>query len=221
MRTEDLLQRLSADLKPVRRVPHPALSALGWLAVASIAIGIAVALYGLSEPAMQRLARGRVDTAQLVLAGLTSLLAAIAAFQLALPDRSPWWAWLPVPTALGWIATMGLDCVQEAQSVGWGAMQAGSAYPCLRFIVGFSVPLTAAFLWLARHAAPLRPATVAMLAGLASATVTNIGLTLVHRSDAALEILVWHGGSTLLVVLLARAAAPLFQRLGEPALPRG
>lgn len=221
MRTEDLLERLSADLKPVRRVPHPALSALGWLAVASLAIGVAVALFGLSEPALQRLTRGSLDTAQLAFAGLTSLLAAIAAFQLALPDRSPWWALMPVPTALAWVATMGMDCVQEAQAVGWGEMEAGDAYGCLRFIVGFSVPLTAAFLWLARHAAPMRPATVAVLAGLASATVTNIGLTLVHQSDAALEILVWHGGSALLVVILARAAVPLFRRLAEPALPQG
>lgn len=220
MNTDDLLARLSADLKPVQRVPHPALSALGWLAASTLAVAASVLFFGMADAAVERL-RSPIDLAQLVLAGVTSALSAFAAFQLALPDRSSRWVLLPVPAAILWAATMGLDCVQEIQTIGWGDMRTGVSLDCLKYIVGYSVPLTAAFLWVARHAALMRPTAVAVLAGLASASVTTMGLSLVHHSHAALEVLVWHGGSTLLVVLLARAAAPLFQRLNAPALPGG
>ena len=74
----------------------------------------------------------------------------------------------------------------------------------MRFIIGFGIPLTLGMLWMTRHAAPIRPAPVAALAGLAAAAIASVGLTLVHHLDAAAMVLIWHGGSVLLVVWLSK-----------------
>ena len=55
-----------------------------------------------------------------------------------------------------------------------------------------------------RHGALLRPVSVSAIAGLSAAGLPSIGLTLLHRLDAAAMVLVWHGGSVLLPTLLAR-----------------
>lgn len=216
MDTDDLLASLTRDLKPVRRVAHPLLTAAGWLAFAGVVIGLAILLFGLSPDLPRRMARG-TEVAQVILAGVTGILAAIAAFELAMPDRDDRWALLPLPAAALWVVTMGFGCLQDVWALGWDGLRTGLSLGCLQFIVGFGVPLTAAVLWLARHAAPLRPGPVAALGALAAAAVANVGLTMVHPLDAALETLLWHGGSVALVVLLARAATPMFRR----AAPQG
>lgn len=217
MQTEKLLEQLIADLRPVRPVAHPAVSALGWLAFAALATGAVVALVGFRHDLAQRMAQG-VDLPQMILAALTGILAAYAAFQLALPDSDERWALLPLPAAALWVATMGLGCLADFARLGWEGLHLGTSFGCFGFITAFGVPLTIAFLWLARHAAPLRPGPVAALGGLAAAAIASIGLSLVHHLDAAVMVLIWHGGSVALVALLARLAAPLFVRLGAPAL---
>jgi hypothetical protein len=63
--------------------------------------------------------------------------------------------------------------------------------------------MTAAIVWMTRHAAPLRPGPVAALGGLAAAAIGSVGLSLVHHLDAAAMVLIWHGGSVALVSALA------------------
>ncbi|HYF09437.1 MAG TPA: NrsF family protein [Acetobacteraceae bacterium] len=218
MRTEDLLNQLTADLKPVRRVAPPALAALGWIAIAVAVVGVAVAVHGLRDDLGSRATHG-LDLPQMGLAGLTGVLAAFAAFQLALPDRDRRWALLPLPAAALWMATVGLGCLGDVLRHGWSGLRLETSFSCTGFILGLGLPLTASFLWFARHAAPLRPGSVAALGGLAAAAIAQTGLMLVHHLDAAILVLVWHGAGVGLVVLLARLGAPLFHRLGAPVLP--
>ena len=84
------------------------------------------------------------------------------------------------------------------------ALGLGTSFACARFIIGFGVPMTLGMLWLARHGALVRPVAVASMAGLAAAAMASIGLTLLHHLDAAAMVLVWHGGSVLIVTLAAR-----------------
>src|SRR6266851_6575373 len=101
-RHEEIINSLIADLKPVRRLPPPGWRALLWLALvvaiaftlATVADRPAVAARLTAAPDMWLSAGG---------SALTMVLAAIAAFQLSLPDRNPLWAWLPLPAALLWI----------------------------------------------------------------------------------------------------------------------
>ncbi len=196
MRTDDLIRQLSTGLVPVRRVAPPWRTALLWLALATLLVGGAVALHGFRHDIAQRVMLME-EQVNLAAALLTGIAAAFAAFQLALPDRSPRWALLPLPFAALWLSGLGWGCLRDLAQQGWPALS--TSFGCMRFIIGFGVPLTAAMLWMARHAAPIRPGPVAALGGLAAAAIASVGLSLIHHLDAAAMVLIWHGGSIALV----------------------
>jgi hypothetical protein len=152
------------------------------------------------------------DLYHLMSAALVALTAGYAAFQLALPDRDQRWALLPVPAVVGWLVTMGWGCLEDLARLGPGALQLGVSLPCLGFIIGLGVPMTAAIAFLTRHAALLRPVPVAALGALSAAAFASLGLTLVHELDAAVMVLVWHGIAVLVVTALGAMAGPLLMR---------
>jgi hypothetical protein len=211
MRSEDLITRLAAGVRPVRRVWHPLTSTAVWLLLAAGVIGAAIAVFGVRHDLAERLSAG-FDLPQLIAAAATGLLAAFAAFQLALPDRDSRWALLPLPAVAAWLATMGWGCVQDLLRFGPEGLRLTTSFPCLAFIAGFGVPLTLGMLWLARHAAPLRPTPVAALGGLSAAASASVGLSAVHHLDAAVMVLVWHGVAVLLVTLAAAFLGPRVMR---------
>lgn len=201
VQTDDLIRRLSQDVAPVRRVTPPMQAALRWLALAVAVVAAGVLLSGVRHDLEHQLMLMH-ERVNLLAALATGAAAAVAAFHLALPDRSDRWALLPLPFAAFWISGLGWGCVAEFAEVGWPAM--GTSFGCMRFIIGFGVPLTLGMLWMTRHAARIRPGPVACLAGLAAAALASVGVSLVHHIDAAAMVLIWHGGSVLLVMLVAR-----------------
>ena len=210
-RTEDLIGDLAAGLRPVRRMPGPGVQAALWLVGAAAAIGAAVLLHGVRHDLMARLMLPQ-EGAQWLAAVATGIAAALAAAMLARPDRSARWALLPLPFALAWAAMLGLGCLEDLVRLGDRALQPRLSMGCIRFILGLGIPLGAGLLLL-RHAGPVRPTPVLLLAGLASAALCSAGLTLFHHLDAALEVLVSHGLAIALVAVLGRA-------LGRPLLMR-
>ena len=214
MHSEDLIRRLAINLRPVRPTPHPALATAVWLAIAAAVIGLAVLLYGPRDDLADRLAGG-VDLPQIVTASVTGILAASAAFQLALPKRTRRWALLPLPVAAAWLATMGWGCLQDLARLGPDALWISMSVPCLVFIAGLGVPLTVAMLWLARHAAWLRAGPVAALGRLSAAALASVGLSLIHYMDMAAMVLAWHGVSVLVVTGLAALLGPQLMRRGS------
>lgn len=213
MQTEDLITHLAAGLRPVRRVWHPAVAAAVWTALAAAVIGVAVLVFGVRPDLAQRLSGG-FDLPQLLAAASIGLLAGLAAFQLALPDRDRRWGLLPLPAALAWLATMGWGCVQDVLRLGPEALHLSTSYPCLGFITGLGLPLTGGVLWLARHAAPVRPGPVAALGGLSAAAFASVGLSVVHHLDSAAMVLAWHGLAVLAVTALASLSGPWLLRAG-------
>lgn len=213
MRTDDLISRLSGDLRPVRRVPSPWLSAAGWLVLAVSLVGAGVALSGFRHDIAERLMLPE-ERINLLAATASGIAGAFAAFQLALPDRSPRWALLPLPFAALWISGLGWGCLRDLAAHGWPALS--TSFACMRFILGFGIPLTLAMIWMARHAAPIRPGAVAALGGLAAAAVASVGLSLVHHLDAAAMVLIWHGGSVALVTAVAYRWGPRAMRAVGP-----
>ncbi|MBP0463540.1 DUF1109 domain-containing protein [Roseomonas sp. PWR1] len=200
MRTEDLIGRLAEDLRPVRPLGPPLRRCAAWLAFAAVLLGAAILAFGPRHDLMERLSRTH-EGAQLLFAVATGVLAAVAAFELALPDRSPRWALLPVPAAVAWVATLGFGCLDDVARIGPQALVLGTSWGCFRFVVLMGVPLAVSLVWMLRHAGPLRPVPVAMLGGLAGAALSAAGLSVFHHLDAAAMVLAWHGGSALLVVL--------------------
>ena len=95
-----LVQALSADLAPVRRLAAPALRLLLWLAIVG-AVALALAIVSDVGAMIRRLSGGTgyVGCGALLNA-YRGVLAAAAAFQLSLPDRKAASALLPLPAVL-------------------------------------------------------------------------------------------------------------------------
>lgn len=201
MHTEELIGRLSTGLVPVRRLPSPSRQAMLWLAWSTLAIAVMVALHGLRPDIADRTTLA-FDVAQWVASVGVGVAAALAAAMLARPDRSAAWTLLPLPALVAWIGSLGWGCLADVARLGSEAFALGTSWGCLRFIVLLGAPLTAGLLFLLRHAGPVRPTPVLLLGGLASAALCSAGLSLFHHLDAAVMVLAWHGGATLVLVAL-------------------
>ena len=214
---ERLIEELATDLRPVRRLRPPGLRALAWLA----AVGVSAA--GLAAVSDLGAARDRlmaVPDMWLALAGsaLTAVLAAVAAFQLGLPDRRPAWALLPLPAAALWLTASGLGCLRGWALPGVRPASPSDTMDCLAFIVGLSLPLSALLVLMLRRAATLQPGLAAAMAGLAAAAAAAALLALVHPFDASAVDLAVHVGAVLAVVTANRVMGG--RLLGDAARPR-
>ena len=193
-----LIGDLSADLTPVRRLPPPLLRALVWLGVV-LAVALLLVATRTLLPAL-----GIIGNDPFMLPGAyaslaTAALAAIAAFELSLPDRSDKWIWLPVPALIVWIALNGLGCLATLAIPGTQTTPF-QFMVCLSLIIAISLPLAAAMIFMVRRARPLRPLRVAMLGGLAASGAAATLLVLIHPHDSAVLDLAAHGVAVALII---------------------
>lgn len=201
-----LIGDLSADLRPVRRLAKPAVRALLWAALVA-----AFAVYQFSDFAPEQL--GIAPTPDvfvvvgLVASTLTAGLAAIAAFQLSLPDRSAAWTLLPLPAVILWVAATGIGCLANIGNAGPGMYGAtlDEASQCLVFLLQCSLPVSVVLVLMLRRARPLRPNLVATMAGLAAAGAGASLLILVHVHESTGLDLLLHFAAFGLVVLVNAA----------------
>ena len=199
-----LIDRLGTGLVPVRRLPPPALRALGWLAVvAAIALVLSIH-YGLTGMLQRWAAAPDLKWAG-VGAVITAITAAWAAFALGVPGRPAAWAWLPLPGMLLWIGASGFGCLRSWIAPGTEVASMHQSVDCLAFIVSFSIPLSALMIVLLRRACPLRPVLTAVMIGLASAAASASLLEICHAYDAAATDLLTHAAAVALVVAVNAA----------------
>ena len=207
---DDTVAHLAADLRPVRRLPSPSARAAGWIGVVAVmAAGLACFC---DLPALGvRLSIAPDMWIAVVGSGTTTMLAALAAFQLSVPGRSPRWALLPVPTLLLWIAASGSGCLRTWGASRWAVTTwqtppgldhspVGEAGHCFGHIVMMSVPLTAVMVVMLRRACPLRPNLTALVSGLAVAAAAATLLNFDHTFDASAMDLLAHLAAVLLVI---------------------
>jgi hypothetical protein len=217
-----LIRGLAADLRPVRRLRPPLFRALAWFAVL-LALAIGLAAFANLDAAWQRISAAPDLWLAVIGSTLTAILAAIAAFELSLPDAPRAWAALPLPAAVLWVAASGFGCLRV-----WVAPQShvavmSEARDCLMFIVFLSVPLSALLFVMLRRACPLYPGLTAAIGGLAVAAAAATLLNFFHPYDAAATDLVVHALAVALVVAANRMlggrifALPPFRRIDVTA----
>jgi hypothetical protein len=207
MNTDALIASLGTDLRPVRRLRPPAVRIIAWLLTLAIVAGL-LAQYA-SPPQLWRHLLEAPDMWLTVLGSiLTAIAAAIATFLVALPDRSPRWAWLPVPPLLLWQAANGFGCLRPPLA---GLHPVGlhhAVYGCLPFILVTALPLAALLLLMLRRSATLRPQLTTLMAGLAVGSAAASLLWLFHDFDAGFSDLIVHAIAVALVVIGLRLAGP-------------
>jgi hypothetical protein len=207
--TEDLIARLSADARPVKRLRHPMVRAASWFCAA--ALGASVVVYALADlPTFMARARDPRQMIELAATLMTGILAIIAAFEMSLPDRSRAWALLPVPTLFAWIATAGLGCFESW--VRGTTIDPAETVECFAILVATSVPLGLALSWMLLRAKPLAPGPVAAVGGLGVAAIAAFLLQFFHPFDVTILDLSVHAVAVGLIVgvnaLAGRRLAP-------------
>jgi hypothetical protein len=157
----------------------PALRAVGWFA-AVCALG---AFLVATSPRPPLAGAGAAELVAAAAAGLTAVLAAIAAFQMSVQGGRAWML-LPVLSLAAWLGALVFGCAVSSGTPGaWGSAS-GEALQCLGFLIGVSLPLAGlvlAMLWAYR---PARGAAFA-LAGIAAAAAAGGLLNLVHPHASA------------------------------------
>ena len=202
-RHDAFIQSLTADLKPVRRLPPPGWRALLWLAlVAALALTLAAVA---DRPAVAaRLGAAPDMWLSAIGSALTMVLAAVATFQLSLPDRSPLWGLLPLPPALLWIGASGAGCLRTWLVPGTHPADLNDTKDCLAFILALSVPLSALLLGMLRRGYTLRPGLTAAVAGFASAAAAATLLVFFHPYDVSATDVAVHVVAVALVIISNR-----------------
>lgn len=204
-RLDALIDDLGADLRAVHRLDPPLRRAAAWLALVA-ATGLALAAVADLPGLARRLADGPDLLLAVMGSATTAVLAAVAAFQLSLPDRHPAaWVLLPAPALGLWIVAAGAGCGRDWVVPHTHPATLHEARTCFAFIVGLSVPLSAAMVLMIRRACPIRPGLASAAGGLATAAAAATLLTLVHPTDASAADLAVHAGAVALVVGLNRA----------------
>ena len=193
-----LIGDLSADLKPVRRLPAPWLRALVWLGAVAIVAAVLVATRTLL-PALGIIGNDPFMVPGAYASLATAVLAALAAFELSLPDRSDAWALLPLPALAVWIVLNGLGCLATLAIPGTQTSPF-QFMVCLSLIFAISLPLTAAMVLMVRRARPLRPLRVAVLGGLAASAAAATLLVLIHPHDSAVLDLAAHAVAVAVII---------------------
>ena len=198
-----LIAMLSADLAPVRRLSAPVPRALAWLAVVA---AITVALGALSD--VSAMGRRLSASPDLWLAAIgsvvTAMLAAVAAFELSLPDRKPIWALLPLPAAVLWITASGIGCLRSWFVADTSSASLAETERCLIFILGLSIPLSAMLMVMLRRGYSLRPNLTSVVAGLACAAAAATLLNFFHPYDATATDLSVHALAVAIVIVANR-----------------
>jgi len=196
---DHLIRALVANLRPVRRLPTPALRTLLWLVLVA-AVAAALATFADVAAMWHRM----TASPDMWLAGLGSIAtmatAAFAAFEVSLPDRSRGWALLPLPAAALWVGASGLGCLRAYGLPDTHVAGIGEARDCLIFVIGLSAPLSAALIVMLRRAYSFAPPLTAAMAGLASAAAAATLLNFFHPFDAAAIDLAVHAVAVAIVV---------------------
>jgi len=198
-----LIEGLASDLRPVQPLPSPGRRAVIWLGFVIVA-GLLLSLIADLPAFVQRFIASPDMWLAMLGSALTALLAAIAAFQLSLPDSSRAWAWLPLPALLLWIAASGLGCLRNFVLPGTYVPPLGETMECLAIIVALSLPFSLLMFAMLREAFSLLPGMTAAIAGLAVAAASATLLNLFHPFDAALIDLLVHAFAVALVVVVSR-----------------
>ena len=201
---DSVIDGLTEDLRPTGRLMPPGMRALAWLGLVTAVAAILAWFSDLSDIAYRL---HYVPDMWLAVIGsvLTTILGAVATFQLSLPDRSPGWALLPLPGLAVWIAASGLGCLRAWVIPDMHPASLAEAKTCFTFIVALSVPLSIVTIFMVRRAFPMRPNLTAATGGVAVAAAAATLLNFFHPYDVGAIDLAVHVVAIGLVILANRA----------------
>jgi hypothetical protein len=200
--TKELIDTLSGQLLPVRRLRPPLWRALGWIVLATTVITALALIRGLRTDIQTELGAPAYYV-QVVGAWLSGAAATLAAFNVSLPDRSRLWLLLPAPFMFLWLTGFAYGCLGDWIAIPTGAPVIADSVRCLETIVMASLPLSLVLWVTLRRNKPLRPAGTAWIGGVAVAGFADTAHLLIHTVQASLLVLLINLVPVALIVLLS------------------
>lgn len=189
MESTQLIDLLSTQLAPVKRLRPPFVRALTWLGAVGLFLAIVVWVNGLRPDLSIQMEKARF-VAETTAILLTGIAAAFAAFRAAIPGTSRWTLLSPLPLLLLWLLLLGKGCMDDLDS---GRFSWLISTHCLMQIGWTGLVSGVPMLLMLRRAAPLHRLPLALLAGLASASLAAFAMSLYHGYDTSIIVLISHG----------------------------
>jgi hypothetical protein len=201
MTTDTLIERLARELQPVRALPRPAVRTAMWISGAAIYLAlIAVPLTSRADVAANTAGGIRFFIPQL-LAIVTGIVAAVAAFASVIPGYSRR-LWIAAATAAAtWAASLAIAARGQWSQPLDPALP--SEWVCVALIVGSGAPLMFAIARMLRRGALFNPALTAALGALAVTSLASVGACITHPHTNNAVTLVWHGITLLVLVIVS------------------
>ncbi|NJO33969.1 MAG: DUF1109 domain-containing protein [Rhodospirillales bacterium] len=201
MDTDKLIERLVADLKPVRPLWPPWARTALWMGVALPYVTVVVwgKLTMIDPSHAANDVRFMIEQAATL---ATALMAAIAAFRSAVPGFDKRILLLPIAPLGLWLASVGHGCIQDWLRLGVDGLAIRPDWDCLPMAAIIGIIPAVAIIVMLRKAAPLHPRLTLALAALAVASIANFGLQFAHVRDASIMVLVWHLGAAAVLAAL-------------------
>ncbi|HTH99252.1 MAG TPA: NrsF family protein [Stellaceae bacterium] len=199
--TDELIQRLSGELQPVKRLAPPLWRAARLIIGATILIAVLVTIRGLRED-FAKMSADPAYWVQLSSAWVMGATATLAALNISLPDRSRFWMLLPLPVACLWATGFVYGCLGDWVDVPFGAPIMHDSASCLLTITLTGVPLALALWMMLRRAKPLDAKGTAWMGGIAIAGFADTAHLLINMVEASLLILIINMTPATIIVLL-------------------
>jgi len=189
--TDDLVNSLVGQLRPVRRNVVPLRLALAVIAGGAVALIILLALIGARTDLVSVLgSRAFLSKTSYILA--TAGVSLLAASRLARPGSGTKVLWiLPIPLLL--YLPVGIWELARTDSSEWLAMLLGHGWQLCTWLVLFlSVPIFLALWWAFRKFAPTNVEAAGAVAGLSAGAIASVVYCLHCPTDTAVFALVWY-----------------------------
>jgi hypothetical protein len=202
MKTDDLIARMSAEAAAEPRRPDPAITlAAGFVAAVCVMVAIFAQGYGLRYGLGTALATPMTAPKTLIPAALGLLL--MPAVAAAGRPGAPWprVAWLVILLPLLALGLFGLEWITTPPAARSVRLIGHSISVCLPSIVLLSAPMLAAMFVALRRAAPVRPGSAGILAGLLAGGWGAALYSLYCTEDTPLFYVVWYGTGIAIVAL--------------------
>ena len=212
MMTEDLIARLSSDLRPARK------GAVGRRLALALAVGLAVSLVGVLlslrlRPDYPQALSSRMFWMKLAYAGAYATVGVFCVERLARPAGAAGsrLRWLAAPAlAIGLIAVLQLARAPAAQVR--HLVMGNSAMVCPWFIAATSAPLLIALIWAVRGLAPTRLRLAGALVGLTAGAFGAMIYCLHCPEVGAPFVAIWYSLGILVPCVIGALAGPRLLR---------
>ena len=201
MDTDLLIRTLAEHVEAVKPLDRPWRRTVLWTMAAAAYLAVLLIVMSPRQDLPARMHDPQFVIEQAA-ALLTALTAALAAFVTVVPGRRRSIVWFPIVSAGIWLAIVGVGALRDARLAPSGDAVFQADWACVWTVAAGAAFPAVAMTAMLRRGVPMTPHLSAALGGLAAAGLGNLGICLFHPDSSYLTILVWHGGTVVMIAAL-------------------